>query len=78
VTDAGSRDYEDVEEAARELGAEGRPEPGRRPVEESDRTAAAVDDDGPVPDLAPEEPHGEPDLFRAPDEPPGPRPRGRE
>ncbi len=70
MTEAGSRDYEDVEEAARELGAESAPadEPGVRPVEESERTAAAVDDDAPVPELAPDDPGGEPDLFREPGE----------
>jgi hypothetical protein len=66
----GSRDYEDVEEAARELGAEQPRGPRVQPVEESPSTAAAVDDDAPVDDLAPDEPDGEPDLFRAPDEPP--------
>jgi hypothetical protein len=69
VTDDGSRDYEDVDEAARELGAEPADEPGVHPIEESARTAAAVDDEAPVPDLAPDEPDGEPDLFRAPGEP---------
>jgi hypothetical protein len=68
VSDPGSRDYEDVEEAARELGAEPAGPSRMRPVEESDETAAAVDDDAPVPDLAPQELDGEPDLFRAPDE----------
>jgi hypothetical protein len=68
VTEAGSRDYEDFEEAARELGAEPDDEPRVHPVEESERAAAAVDDDAPVPDLAPDDPGGEPDLFREPGE----------
>jgi hypothetical protein len=64
VSDAGSRDYEDVEEAARQLGADtpgqagdgqagdGQAPDGRiRPIEESDEVAAAVDDEAPVPDL---------------------------
>lgn len=55
MTEAGSRDYEDVEKAARELGAKPPGEPVVRPIEESERTAAAVDDEAPVPDLAPEE-----------------------
>jgi hypothetical protein len=76
VTEAGSRDYEDVEEAARELGAEPPDESHVRPIEESERAAAAVDDDSPVPDLAPQEPGGESDLFREPDEP-GDRPEGK-
>ncbi|MFC0531270.1 hypothetical protein [Phytohabitans kaempferiae] len=84
MTEAGSRDYEDVGEAARELGAEP-DEPPVRPVEESDRTVAAVEDEGPVPDLAPDDLDGEPELFREPDEagtsgtgdqPGGPRPGG--
>lgn len=66
MTDDGSRDYEDFEDAARELGAEEPDEARVRPIEESERTAAAVDDDTPVPDLAPDDPGGEPDLFREP------------
>ncbi|BCB90190.1 hypothetical protein [Phytohabitans suffuscus] len=66
MTDAGSRDYEDVGEAARELGAEPPAEPRVRPVEERERTAAAVDDDAPAPDLVPPEPDGEPDIFHEP------------
>ena len=68
MTEAGSRDYEDFEEAARELGAEPPDAPRVRPVEESPSTAAAVDDDAPAPDLVPDEPAGEPepDLFREP------------
>ncbi|MBX6356628.1 MAG: hypothetical protein IRZ05_12325 [Micromonosporaceae bacterium] len=65
----GSRDYVDVGEAARELGGQaplpGGQEPPRggeqpggeepiRPVEESEDVAAAVEDEAPVPELAPE------------------------
>lgn len=55
--DEGSRDYQDVREAARQLG--GRPPdelPGGEgadihPIEESEEVAAAVDDEAPVPEL---------------------------
>jgi hypothetical protein len=59
---AGSRDYADVEEAARQLGSPaplpgGRaPRPGGaqpiRPIEETEQVAAAVDDEAPVPEMA--------------------------
>jgi hypothetical protein len=55
-----SRDYQDVGEAARQLG--GRPPDGLpgeggaganiHPIEESEEVAAAVDDEAPVPELA--------------------------
>jgi hypothetical protein len=52
---AGSRDYQDVEEAARQLGSPG-PLPGDaqpiQPIEETEEVAAAVDDEAPVPELA--------------------------
>jgi hypothetical protein len=53
----GSRDYQDVEEAARELGGrrlDGGAAAGAdiRPIEESGDVAAAVDDEAPVPELA--------------------------
>lgn len=52
----GSRDYEDVERAARQLGGPDT-QPGSagaaiQPVEESEQVAAAVDDEAPVPELA--------------------------
>ncbi len=60
----GSRDYQDVGEAARQLG--GRPPDGLpggegahiHPIEESEEVAAAVDDEAPVPELAETEPAG--------------------
>jgi hypothetical protein len=49
-----SRDYQDVEEAARQLGGGQAPERGAdiHPIEESEDVAAAVDDEAPVPELA--------------------------
>lgn len=75
--DQGSRDYQDMREAARQLG--GRPPDGLprgegegadiHPIEESEEVAAAVDDEAPVPELAETAPPSEPQA-ESPSRPP--------
>ncbi len=73
----GSRDYEDVEQAARQLGGRGglpgAPDSVVQPVEESEDVAAAVDADAPVPELTPP---GSPGPVEASGESEAPEPPG--